>query len=208
MEANTGIIIEIEGGNRSIKRDAFNEPAYLEESIKGGGVLTELSGNKYTLKATMLDAMENTQKIAIPTANFMDAGDVVTVVLDDDGCELMFVNHALDRTWQFSRCPAQTRRWTRAARIAISQGLLWTCLIGIAVGLAQGRSMNLNIAAVIPFIAFVWAAIWTLTTRRKSAAAHTKAAQKLAKDEKLQHADFIVKANEAKTAALKSAAMA
>lgn len=191
MKAITGVILDIEGENRPIKRETFNDPGHLEENIVGGGVLTELSGNEHTLKAAMLDTNDNTQKISIPAANFMGVGDVVSTVLDNDGCEILLVNHSSDRKWQFARCPYHTRKWTRAARIGINQGLLWTCLIGVVAGLAQGRSMNLNIAAGLAFCLFLWAAIWTLTTRRRSAITHSKAAQEIAETEKATHKGFI-----------------
>ncbi len=191
MKAITGVILDIEGGNRPIKRDTSRDPGYLEKNIVGGGVLTELSGNEHTLKATVLDTNDKTQKISIPSANFLGIGDVVSTVLDDDGCEILLINHSSDRQWQFARCPYHTRKWTRAARMGINQGLLWTCLIGVVAGLAQGRSMNLNIAVGLAFCSFLWAAIWTLTTRKHSAITHAKAARRVADTAKETHQEFI-----------------
>ncbi len=191
MKAITGVILDIEGENRPIKRETLNDLGYLEENIVGRGVLTELSGNEYTLKATVIDTNDNTKKISIPAANFLGFGDVVSTVFDDDGCEILLVNHSSDRSWQFARCPYHTRKWTRAARMGINQGLLWTCLIGVVAGLAQGRSMNLNIAAGLAFCSFLWSAIWTLTIRKHSATTHSKAALRIADTEKASHQKFI-----------------
>ena len=112
MKSVTGVIVALEGDNQPAVRAKDHDASYLESNIQGGGLLTELAGNHNTLKADVVDTQDALHRIAIPAANFMQIGETISVVHDDDGCEVHFTNHSSGRKWSYSRCPTETRKYT------------------------------------------------------------------------------------------------
>ncbi|SMX31361.1 hypothetical protein [Actibacterium lipolyticum] len=187
MKAVTGVIVDLEGSNQQIDKRDDGQLGYLEDNIEGAGVLQELADNRGTLKAKLRTPDNEVAQVSVPSANFMKHGDVVTVVKDNDGCEFYYENRTSDRTWGFSRCPADKRRLTKFARAGINWGLFGGLLVGLLASLGRGQSVGLNLTAGAFIVIAITSMIWSLTGRPRAARRHLAAAKDLARGHKSTH---------------------
>lgn len=206
MQALTGQIVELEGKNRTDDDQVETAIDYLENKTVGGGIMTDLPSNENTLKAAMVLSDERVERVSIPSASFLNVGDVVTVVKDTDGCEIYYKNHTADRKWSYPRSPEHIRKRFGLIRFGINQSLLWACLLGIVAGLAQGQFTTLNLIVITLLAVFLYCAIWSLTVRPRAIKKHHASARTAAETNTTENVSFIkVKADE-RLAKLKAAA--
>ena len=194
MEAMTGQIIEID--------HAVTGRGYLNEKYIGGGVLTELLSNAGTLKSSLTTAIGDQVSVSLPAEGFLSVGDVVTVVKDDDSCELFYENHSKKRSWSSGRSPKPVRDLYRIAKFAINGGLFWAVLIGIPAGLARGQSPIMNLIALGCLTAAIVAGIWSLTARPSKISRHNKAAREMANQETQAQTTYIAEKEQRRLARL------
>ncbi len=173
MEVMTGQVIEID--------TPVSSHGYLESNYVGGGVLTELLSNAGTLKSALVTSRGDQASVSLPTENFLSVGDVVTIVKDDDGCELYYQNHTRQHNWSSGRSPKSVRDYYRAARFAINGGFFGAILIGIQAGLATGQSPTLNSIALSCLTVAIIVAVWSLTMRPLKISRHGKDAIAMAR---------------------------
>lgn len=204
MEALTGQIIEIDQDALNIGSHAANGLVYLNQKYVGGGVLTELLSNESTLKASLTSTDGTQFSASLPVQGFLSVGDVMTVVKDDDGCELYYINHSRKRDWSAGRSPKNARDMYRIAKMSINGGLFWAVLVGIPASLASWSSLGMNIIVFGCLTAAVLAGIWSLTFRAWQISGHNRAAVAMAEQEAITQEGYILEKEQRRVDRLKS----
>lgn len=207
MQAFTGQVVEVEGSNQTDSDQQETRYGYLENRIYGGGIMTDLLSNENTLKATMVLPEGAVERVSIPTANFLSANDVVTVVQDEDGCEMYYIDHTTGRKWSYPRSPEHIRKRHNLIRFGINQSLLWACLLGIVVGLAREQFTTLNLIVITLIAVFLYCAIWSLTARPRAIKKHHASARAAAEKNAAENGSFIEAKADERLGRLKAAAV-
>ncbi|WP_299137848.1 hypothetical protein [uncultured Tateyamaria sp.] len=206
MQALTGQIVELEGKNLTDDDQMETAIDYLENNTVGGGIMTDLPSNENTLKATMVLPGGSVERVSIPTTGFLGANDVVTVVQDEDGCEMQYINHTTGRKWSYPRSPEHIRKRFGLIRFGINQSLLWASLLGIVAGLAQGQFTTLNLIVITLIAVFLYCAIWSLSVRPRAIKKHHASARAAAETNVAANESFIQAKADERLGRLKAAA--
>ena len=185
MDALTGQILEVD----DLQNHGGTHRCFLADNYSGGGLLSELMTNAGTFKANVLTTNGNMESVSVAAHDFMSVGDTITVVRDDDGCEIYYVNHSKGTKWTSARGPAGSRRLFHLARFAINWGLF-----GSVVFVFLGRD-GLGIGFWICVAAVVWGAVWSLTFSTAAANQHIKKAIGYAEADEDKHLGYITAQN-------------
>jgi hypothetical protein len=202
MKSYTGQIAEIE--EKSSASHGMERKTFSDENIVGGGFMSKMGKPTNNLKATVVTTDEKIVEISVPTQGFLNEGDVVSFVKEDDDMIGHYLNHTRELAWSFPIAKKDV-----ADKVMMHSRLMnLSALVGIAAWFFSLGFPGLFGLAVLCLVAFVYSIFWALFIFNPSRKKNYKAGEALIKEEKARHSEYLARKSSERADRLKQAVSA